>query len=136
MMMNTNWLVILLLLLSACNQPQKLKPVQPKGELAFLLQYNNQLPGDVGFMTNHIMERRVSNLLKERYEAFMLEQKEEQPLQVDTVLHTITSRFTKPNQQLLELILVDVANDALWIDYYAPDTVLHYADRVSIERPE
>lgn len=37
--------------------------------------------------------------------------------------------------QLLELILVDVANYGLWIDYYAPCTVLHYADRVSIERP-
>lgn len=88
-------------------------------------------------MTNHIMERRVSNLLKERYEPFMLAQKQEQPLEVDTILNTITARFTKDssNSKLLQLIIVDVANDALWIDYYAPDTVLHFADRLSIERP-
>lgn len=37
----------------------------PKGELAFLAQYDGRMPGDVGFLTNHILERRIANLIKD-----------------------------------------------------------------------
>ena len=80
--------VIILLLMSSCNQ-QSTKPSQAKGELAFLLQYNNRLPSDVGFLTNHIMERRVANLLKEKYEPFIQSIGEELPLRVDSVKQVV-----------------------------------------------
>ncbi len=135
--MKINLSVILLFFLSACNQQHSASSL-PKGELAFLLQYHNRLPSDVGFMTNHIMERRISNLLKQYYEPFMNETKQENPIEVDSVRSIITVRFTKAQKsnRLVELVMVDVANDAVWVDYYMPHTVLHFADRVSLERPD
>ena len=131
--MNTKLTFLFLLFLSACNQQPKTLPIL-KGELVFLLQYNNRLPSDVGFLTNHIMERRMANLLKENYEPFMTELKKEQPLVIDSIRNIITARFVKGKST--DLVIVDVANDALWIDYSTRDTVLHFADRTSIVKPE
>ncbi len=125
--------VIILLLMSSCNQ-QSTKPSQAKGELAFLLQYNNRLPSDVGFLTNHIMERRVANLLKEKYEPFIQSIGEEHPLRVDSVKQVVFAFYG--DNQVHQSITVDVANDAIWVSYgkLAKDSV-SVADRTSLEKP-
>ena len=123
--------LLLCFLLGACNERIKPQPVTSKGELAFLLQYNNRLPSEVGFLTNHIMERRMANLMKENFQPFMQSLAKEYPLVVDSVHQTVVAHFER-NQQ----IIVDIANDALWIDYSRGDTMLRYADRISLERPK
>lgn len=129
-MVKINLSFIFLLLFACCNR-QQTKLTVAKGELAFLLHYNNRLPSDVGFLTNHIMERRMANLMKENYEPFMRELGSERPLIIDTVKQVIFAQYG--NNQT---ITVDVINDALWIDCTFGDTVLHFADRTSLQRPE
>ncbi len=125
--------LVALFILSSCNQPTK-KSEPLKGELVFLLQYNNRLPSDVGFLTNHIMERRMANLMKDDYQPFMQNLGNESPLVVDTLRNVVFAYYG--NKVIQQNITVDVANDAIWIDYTKPDTVLHYADRTSLHRPE
>ena len=125
--------VVIVLLLSSCNQ-QPAKPAPLKGELVFLLQYNNRLPSDVGFLTNHIMERRMANLMKENYQPFIQNLGAELPLVVDTLKNVVFAYYGNKVQP--QAITVDVANDAIWIDYTKPYTVLHFADRTSLQRPE
>ena len=129
-------LLILFLLLNSCNQ-QPEKPVYPKGELAFLLQYHNRLPTDVGFLTNHIVARRVANLMKENFILLVNQQKEETPLVVDSIRNVVKAVYTKhkDGKQVVAQVTVDVANDAVWVDYFKPDTVLQYADRPSLIKP-
>ena len=130
-------LLTLFLLVNSCRHSPA-KPAPLKGELVFLLQYNNRFPTDVGFLTNHIIERRMANLMKENYEPFINEPKTETPLVVDSVTKVITAVFVSNNadKHLIEKVTVDVVNDALWVDYFKADTVLHYADRTSLKRPE
>ncbi len=131
-------LFMIFLLLNSCHQPQQTEQVMPKGELVFLLQYNNRLPSEVGFLTNHIMERRLANLMKENYEPFIKEPKEENPLFVDTIHDVVIANYVKykTGEEMVERVTVDVANDAIWVDYIKPGTVLHYADRTSLHKPE
>jgi hypothetical protein len=124
---------VALFILSSCNQPTK-KSAPLKGELVFLLQYNNRLPSDVGFLTNHIMERRMANLMKDDYQPFMQNLGNELPLVVDTLRNVVFAYYGNKVQP--QTITVDVANDAIWIDYTKPDTVLHFADRTSLPQPE
>ena len=129
-MKTANGLLISILLFSCCNQqPKKLHAA--KGELAFLLQYNNRMPSDVGFLTNHIMERRMANLMKENYEPFMKSLEKEFPLAVDSINQLIVAQYSSR-----QMVIVDVANDALWIDYATGDSVLHFADRTSLTKPK
>lgn len=127
-------LIFCALTLVACNQqPKEIKASAPKGELAFLLQYNNRLPSDVGFLTNHIMERRMANLMKENYEPFMKDLGKENPLIVDSINQAVFARFN--GSQGPKLITVSVADDALWIDYAIGDKAVRYVDRTSLSKP-
>ena len=59
--------------LAACNRKpadtatttQTATNAKPKGEFAFLLNYNGQMPEDVGLLTNHIVQRRLANVMKD-----------------------------------------------------------------------
>ena len=128
-------LLFLILLLTCCNQPKQSKSTSPKGELAFLLQYNNRLPSDVGFLTNHIMERRVANLLKENFQPFMHGLGNEHPLIIDTNRQIIRAPFG--NFEICQSVIVDVANDAIWITYndLIKDSSFVWADHPSLEKP-
>ncbi|HLP20623.1 MAG TPA: hypothetical protein VK174_09995 [Chitinophagales bacterium] len=129
-------IILFLFFLSGCNQQPKPKPV-PKGELAFLLQYNNRLPSDVGFLTNHIMERRMANLMKENFKPFRDSLGGENPIFVDTIQHIVMAYFNgkRNNIRHVGFITVDVANDAIWIDYAIGNRAQRYADRTSLSKP-
>lgn len=127
-------LIFCALTLVACNQqPKEIKASAPKGELAFLLQYNNRLPSDVGFLTNHIMERRMANLMKENYEPFLKMMTEERRIIVDSNDYVVLASFSGLNCS--GGVTVDVSNDAIWIDYALRDTAHHFADRTSVHKP-
>lgn len=125
--------IMFLFTLCACNNAAPKPLPKPKGELAFLLQYNHRLPSEVGFLTNHIMERRMANLMKENYEPFMKDLAEEYPLVVDTVSQVVYARFN--GSQGPKLVTISVAEDALWVDYAIGDTALRFADRTSLQKP-
>jgi hypothetical protein len=127
-------------LLCSCNSTPKAanKTIAPtKGELVFLLDYDGRLPSEVGFLTNHIMERRLASLLKDSFEIFMSKTKYDRPLIVSPEDHAIACMFyadsdrTEPSAT----VVVDVKNDAIWLDYLTGDSVIEYADRPSLKKP-
>jgi hypothetical protein len=124
-----------LFLLAGCNSPQQPPVAKPKGELAFLLEYNHRLPQDVGFLTNHIMERRIANLLKENYEPFIKSCRESSVLVIDTTRYIVFANYYQ-GKLIQHQIIVDVPNDAIWVDYSLGYEVRHYADRPSLPKPE
>ena len=131
-------LLLVVFFITACNnQPASnntyKKPAAPKGELAFLLQYNGRMPSDVGFTTNHIVERRLANLMKENFQPFRDSLGTEYPLVVDTVNYIVKAHYG--GEFIHQEIVIDVANDAFWVDYMRPDTTLHYTDNTSLKRP-
>ncbi|HRG89915.1 MAG TPA: hypothetical protein PLW44_12905 [Chitinophagales bacterium] len=130
-------LVVAVLFVASCNtnQPKadNKKPAAPKGELAFLLQYNGRMPSDVGFATNHIVERRLANLMKENFQPFRDSLGTEYPLVVDTVNYIVKAHYG--GKLIHQEIVIDVANDAFWVDYMRPDTTLHFADNSTLMRP-
>jgi len=66
-----------------------------------------------------------------------LEEKKENAIVVDSITNVITAFYTSNelNKKVIEMVVVDVPNDAIWVDYFKLDTLLHYADRTSIKRP-
>lgn len=126
--------LILVCVCLGCQQRKRTGDVgKPKGELAFLLQYNNRLPSDVGFLTNHIIERRMANLMKEEYEPFIKMMIEERRIIVDSTDYVVLASFSGLNCS--GGVTVDVSNDAIWIDYALRDTAHHFADRTSVHKP-
>lgn len=126
-------LLALVILMVGCQNSTEKKYVAPRGELAFLLQYHNRLPTDVGFLSNHIMERRMANLMKEHYQPFIYSLGKEFPLVIDTGRQLIYAYYG--GKLIHQEIIVDVANDAIWIDYPTGDTTLYFADRTSLPKP-
>ena len=73
----------------------------------------------------------MANLMKENYEPFMKSLEKEFPLAVDSINQLIVAQYSSR-----QMVIVDVANDALWIDYTKPDTILHFADITSLTKPK
>jgi hypothetical protein len=135
-----NIIALILFSLCACNNTPKADnkiPAPPKGELVFLLDYDGKLPSDVGFLTNHIMERRLANLLKDSFEVFISRTKYDRPLIVSPEDHAIACMFyaDSDRSEPSATVVVDVKNDAIWVDYLAGDSVIEFADRPSLKKP-
>ncbi|MFM2307531.1 MAG: hypothetical protein RLZZ367_2200 [Bacteroidota bacterium] len=131
------FLILVFSFTASCNNnqhsPDNKKPAAPKGELAFLLQYNGRMPSDVGFTTNHIVERRLANLMKADFQPFRDSLGTEHPLVVDTVNYIVKAYYG--GKLIHQQILIDVANDAFWVDYMLPDTTLYYTDNTKLNKP-
>lgn len=127
------------LVLSSChNQSTKQAPNnRAKGEFAFLLQYDGKMPAEVGFLTNHVVERRLANLLKDSFPVFISKTTFPMPLFVDTVDKYMIGSFyldaglNNPGA----LVLIDVKNDAMWVDYMNGNSEIHFADNPSLQKP-
>lgn len=76
----------------------------------------------------------MANLMKENYQPFIQGLGKEFPLVIDSVRSIVFASYG--DDVIFQNITVDVANDAIWIDYTKADTVLHFADRTSLQRPE
>lgn len=126
----------------SCNRPDSTakttdweNPV--KGELHFLLDYNHRMPEDVGFLTNHVVERRMANLLKDDFEFFIAHTHYANVILADTLSNIVMATFREDSlsEKIVASILIDVAKDAFWIDLNRGDSVISYADYPSSEKP-
>lgn len=114
------------------NPSTPVAPKQPAGELAFLLNYKGQLPGNVGFLSNHITQRRLANLLRgemdlEQLKAFTAH---EVPLETDTVLWCVHALYSSETGDTITTITADALNDCIKLTIQAKgETLLHKADR-------
>jgi hypothetical protein len=126
-------LVFLMALAAQYCRPKAETHKAPKGELAFLLQYNSRLPSDVGFLSNHIMERRLANLLKNDFEKFTSNIHLENLIIVDTatfVVHAVFPSDSARNKNYA-VVTIDVMHDAIWLDYEEK----HFAESPSLLKP-
>jgi hypothetical protein len=132
---------IALIILFSCNNKPKPVPAPvatetpSKGEFAFLLKYNGEMPSDVGFLTNHVVERRLASILKDSFQVFMRLTKYDRPIVVDgqqvAALFYSDSDRTMPSA----VVSIDVANDAIWAEYLSGDSTILYTDHPSLEPP-
>lgn len=126
------------MLVASCKQPASKKPIQPpKGELAFLVQYNNRTPSTVGFLTNHIVERRLANLMKEDFEKFLTAAKTETPIQVNDKNNCVRAIFlsdTFPKTVYSEIV-IDINRDAFWVECNSDGAPKKWADYPSYPKP-
>ncbi|HWB64460.1 MAG TPA: hypothetical protein VG603_13170 [Chitinophagales bacterium] len=129
-------------LLASCNShaPQQAvtntESAPPKGEFAFLLGYEGRLPADVGFLTNHVVERRLANMMKDSFMVFMGHAKYGRPVVVQDSAIIITTFYSDSDrvEPSAELV-IDVPRDAMWAEYYAPDTIIKFTDHPSWPKP-
>ena len=132
--------LILLLLLSACEtkphkeQPKANGPV--KGEFAFLLQYDGKLPSDVGFLTNHIVERRIANIMKEDYLRFMEGTKCERPIVVRGNFVNAIFVDCKNDSVKTRSVDIDVKSDVMWVSIYSEGLTEGFTDDGSVPLPK
>lgn len=117
--MNKFLTILFIILLAGCNGNNEKEAANNsggQGELKFLLEYNGKFPSQVGFMTNHIVERRLANLLKEDFEAF---QKAEGLCELPLVVNgdVVTAHFTTcaDTKVIVRNISFDAAQDAVWV---------------------
>ncbi|MDB5283222.1 MAG: hypothetical protein JWO06_2297, partial [Bacteroidota bacterium] len=107
------------------------------GEFGFLLDYNGQMPSDVGFLTNHVVERRLANILKDSFQVFIAKAKYDRPIVVSAEDRTLAAMFFSDSDRTepSATITIDVANDAIWVDYLAEDSVIEFTDHRSLQKP-
>ena len=74
--------------------------------------------------------------MKDDYAAFMQATKYEQPIKVDQSRSLIKAEFTDSAQkQTIATVLIDVLQDAFWINYLTNDTAKEFADYPSVQKP-
>ena len=110
---------------------------EPKGEFAFLLKYDGKMPSDVGFLTNHVVERRLANILKDSFQVFIARTKFDRPIMVSSEDRTIAATFYSDSDRTepSATVTIDVTNDAIWADYLLNDSIIEYTDHASLQKP-
>lgn len=128
---------ILLIILSGCSSTPTKTEGEAKGELKFLLDYNGKLPSEVGFMSNHIVERRLANLLKEKFEPF---QKTEGLCEMPIVVidNVATAHFVvcTDTTTFVRNISFDAEQDAVWIAEKKGEGASIVADHPKLNMPQ
>ncbi len=127
----------LLIFFTSCNNSSTPADEFAKGELKFLLEYGGKLPSDVGFMTNHIVERRLANLLKEQFETF---QKSEGLCELPLIVegNVVTAHYTLCSDKsvIVRNVSFDAAQDALWVAEKRGGSASVKADHPKLNMPQ
>ena len=130
----------LLALLYSCNI-KPTAPVQaentPKGELAFLLQYNGQMPSEVGLLRNQVVQRRLANILKDSFQVFLNKTIYDRPISVSKEEQLVFAQFFSDSARSMPSadLTIDVEQDAIWIEYLSGDSIVEYTDHPSLQKP-
>lgn len=139
-MLRTCTILLTFLVLSACNRsaPEQSIPSSPTitgGEFAFLLNYNGKLPADVGFLTNHVVERRLANLLKDNFQHLAQYTACAKPIQVNRQL--VIARFVSctDTNVIITSVAMDVSHDALWVQMPEADSMRTFTDNSELPVP-
>lgn len=104
-----------------------------KGELAFLLDYNGKKPEDVGFLTNHIVERRMANLMKDSFVVMSSKTKFSSPIAVSKEAGLVAAKFfnDKELSDLSAMVIIDAGHEIFWVYYYNGDKLVKFTDNPS-----
>lgn len=106
-----------------------------KGELAFLLSYNGKNPADVGLLTNHIVERRLANIMKDSFVILPSKTLYASPIVASHETGLVIAKFfydkalTKPSATLV----IDAKREIFRMYYYHADSLLLFTDHPSIK---
>ena len=130
----------LTILLYSCNtkpSDQTQTPDTPKGELAFLLKYDGQLPSEVGFLRNQVVQRRLANMMKDSFQIFMGYTKYDRPIQVSKQEQLIVAQFFSDSDRAMPSanVMIDVEQDAIWVEYLSGDSIIEFTDHHSLPKP-
>ena len=109
----------------------------PKGELAFLLQYNGQLPSDVGLLRNQVVQRRLGNILKDSFQVFLSKTIYDRPIGVSKEEQLVFAQFYSDSDRSMPSadLTIDVEQDAIWVEYLSGDSIVEYTDHPSLQKP-
>ncbi len=140
-MLRTCTILLTFLLLSACNRSAQEQSITSSpttttgGEFAFLLNYDGKLPADVGFLTNHVVERRLANLLKDHFQHLAEFTACAKPIKVNKQL--IIARFVSCTDTniVITSIAMDVSHDALWVQIPEADSMRTFTDNSELPVP-
>lgn len=131
--------------LAACNRKpadtatttQTATNTKPKGEFAFLLNYNGQMPEDVGLLTNHIVQRRLANVMKDSMLSYVRTAAYAKPILVIENDQLLIATFFSDSDRTEPAagLIIDVKNDALWANYWSGDSLLEYTDHPELPEP-
>lgn len=136
-----------MLLLTACREKHTMQVEDeavvteneaPKGELAFLLQYGGRLPDDVGFLTNHIVERRLAGIMKDSFQVLSTKTAYSTPITVAAKEGFVAAKYfnDKEKLDLSSMIIIDTRNDIFWVYYYNADSLVKFTDNPSSAVPD
>ncbi len=127
------------LLLYACNTKprQEVQSDNPKGELAFLLQYEGKLPSDVGLLRNQVVQRRLANMLKDSFQVFMGKTVYDRPIEIVKQGQLLIAQFFSDSDRAMPSadLVIDVEQDAMWVEYLSGDTIIEFTDHPSLKKP-
>ncbi len=110
---------------------------KPKGEFAFLLGYEGQMPEDVGLLNNQIVRRRLANIMKDSMLSYIHTAAYGRPIIViaDEQLLIATFFSDSDRREPAAGLTIDVKNDALWANYWSGDSLLEYTDHPEMPYP-
>lgn len=137
-------ILVFLLCIYSCNRRVSdadtitlVNSTKPKGEFAFLLNYEGQMPEDVGLLNNQIVRRRLVNIMKDSMLNYIHTAAYGKPIIVIAQDQLLIATFftdsdrTEPSAGLT----IDVKNDALWANYWSGDSLLEYTDHPQLPYP-
>ena len=131
--------VLVALLYSCTGKPAANAPKDntPKGELAFLLQYNGQMPSDVGLLRNQVVQRRLGNILKDSFQVFLSKTVYDRPIGVSKEEQLVFAQFYSDSDRSMPSadLTIDVEQDAIWVEYLSGDSIVEYTDHPSLQKP-
>jgi hypothetical protein len=130
----------LLALVYSCNTKPSLPApteTEAKGELAFLLKYDGQMPGDVGLLRNQVVQRRLANMLKDSFRVFMSKTIYDRPIEVSKQEQLVVAQFFSDSDRSMPSadLMIDVEQDAMWVEYLCGDTIIEFTDHPSLSKP-
>ncbi len=111
-------------------------PQHHSSEFSFLYQYAGRRSADVGMFTNHIVNRRLANLLKDKLLPFMDGAKCTDSIQVDAQAYLVA--HVRDCDSLWYNKAVFVASDsldAIWLGVMEGNRPVIYTERTSLPYP-
>ena len=132
--------IAFLLLVGSCNTKQANEVNAngtPKGELAFLLGYDGKLPSDVGLLRNQVVQRRLANMLKDSFQVFIAKTVYDRPIEIVKQDQLLIAQFFSDSDRAMPSadLVIDVEQDAMWVEYLSGDTIIEYTDHPSLKKP-
>lgn len=109
----------------------------PKGEFAFLLDYEGQIPEDVALLNNQIVRRRLANIMKDSMLSYINTATYGKPIIVMPEEQLLIATFFSDSDRTEPAagLIIDVKHDALWANYWRGDSLLEYTDHPELPYP-